>query len=149
MMTLSRKEILILAVLATPVLATLSQACGNSGRRAITAQEQRPSASPASSNPAASFPRPSINPAGYNQVRSKIDAARVVLSSRYQQATTSTNRIGVIDEARAYLTQSVYNEVFPYWYGTGWDFNGTTETPGQGKIACGYFVSTVLRDAGL
>jgi hypothetical protein len=24
----------------------------------------------------------------------------------------------------------------------------TSETPGRGEIACGYFVSTVLRDAG-
>jgi hypothetical protein len=30
-----------------------------------------------------------------------------------------------------------------------WDFNGTTEVPGQGKIACGYFVTTTLRDAGM
>jgi len=58
-------------------------------------------------------------------------------------------KLNVINDAREYLTESVYHEIFPYWYGTGWDFNGTTETPGRGKIACGYFVSTVLRDAGL
>lgn len=140
-MNLRRKEILILAV-----LAALS-ACVNSGNRGVSVKEQRPSstASPATNNVAGS---PSINPAGYQHVRSKIDAARVALSSRYQQATTST-KVEVIDEARAYLTQSVYNEVFPFWYGTPWDFNGTTETPGLGKIACGYFVSTILRDAGL
>jgi hypothetical protein len=39
--------------------------------------------------------------------------------------------------------------VFPYWYGTKWDFNGTTETPNEGSIACGYFVTTVLRDMGV
>jgi hypothetical protein len=38
--------------------------------------------------------------------------------------------------------------VFPPWYGTPWDFNGTSQTPGEGNIACGYFVSTVLRDVG-
>lgn len=38
--------------------------------------------------------------------------------------------------------------LFPFWYGTRYDFNGTTETPGRGRIACGYFVTTVLRDAG-
>ena len=51
-------------------------------------------------------------------------------------------------QAREVITRSIYTEIFPSWYGTTWDFNGTTETPGQGKIACGYFVSTVLRDAG-
>jgi hypothetical protein len=35
------------------------------------------------------------------------------------------------------------------WYGTKWDFNGTSETPGTGTIACGYFVTTVVRDAGI
>jgi hypothetical protein len=39
--------------------------------------------------------------------------------------------------------------MYTYWYGTKWNFNGTTETPGTGKIACGYFVTTVLQQAGL
>lgn len=41
------------------------------------------------------------------------------------------------------------DSLFPYWYGTPWDFNGYTETPRKGNIACGYFVSTTLRDMGL
>ena len=32
--------------------------------------------------------------------------------------------------------------------GHAWDFNGTAKGPGAGKIACGYFVATVLKDAG-
>lgn len=39
--------------------------------------------------------------------------------------------------------------IFPYWYGTPWDFNGITQIPNEGSIACGYFVTTVLRDAGV
>ena len=35
------------------------------------------------------------------------------------------------------------------WYGTEWDFNGYTHKPRNGQIACGYFVSTTLRDAGM
>lgn len=38
--------------------------------------------------------------------------------------------------------------IAPFWYGTPWDFNGTTQEPGTGYIACGYFVTTVLRHAG-
>lgn len=41
------------------------------------------------------------------------------------------------------------HQLIPYWIGTPWDFNGTTETPRQGYIACGYFVTTLLRDAGV
>lgn len=48
-----------------------------------------------------------------------------------------------------YFVHSIVDSIIPYWYGTAWDFNGTTQTPGNGVIACGYFVSTVLRDGGL
>lgn len=44
--------------------------------------------------------------------------------------------------------KAITKRIFPYWYGTAWDFNGTTQTPQKGKIACGYFVTTTLRDAG-
>ena len=40
-------------------------------------------------------------------------------------------------------------QLVPHWIGTPWDYNGITQTPGKGKIACGYFVTTVLRDAGV
>lgn len=45
----------------------------------------------------------------------------------------------------SFLTDSL----LPCWYGTPWDFNGTTQVPGQGKIACGYFVTTTLLHAGM
>ena len=48
-----------------------------------------------------------------------------------------------------YFVHVVVDSIMPYWYGTPWDFNGTTQIPGKGAIACGYFISTVLRDAGL
>ena len=47
------------------------------------------------------------------------------------------------------FSKAVVETIVPGWIGTTWDFNGTTEIPGQGGIACGYFVTTVLRDAGL
>lgn len=47
------------------------------------------------------------------------------------------------------LITYLVDSLLPCWYGTPWDFNGTTEVPGQGQIACGYFVTTTLRDAGM
>ncbi|MEN9521877.1 MAG: hypothetical protein RL065_254 [Bacteroidota bacterium] len=41
------------------------------------------------------------------------------------------------------------SNMFPYWYGTRWNYNGTTQIPGKGSIACGYFVTTVLQQSGL
>jgi hypothetical protein len=32
--------------------------------------------------------------------------------------------------------------------GTEWDFNGISNVPGKGMIACGYFVSTTLKHIG-
>ncbi len=52
-------------------------------------------------------------------------------------------------EKEKLFTASVTGTIIPGWIGTAWSFNGTTETPQQGSIACGYFVTTVLRDAGL
>ncbi len=47
------------------------------------------------------------------------------------------------------FTKAVTESIIPNWIGTAWDFNGTSEIPKQGSIACGYFVTTILRDAGL
>ena len=95
------------------------------------------------------LPDPTPNDAhDYKDVIAKLEAERVALASHYQQAATSAQQADVLAQARFVVTRSIYAEIFPSWYGTAWDFNGATEVPQQGKIACGYFVSTVLRDAG-
>lgn len=50
--------------------------------------------------------------------------------------------------AKSYLYRTLTDSIFTYWYGTVWDFNGITEKPKQGKIACGYFVTTTLKHCG-
>lgn len=52
-------------------------------------------------------------------------------------------------EKEKIFTDAVCATIIPNWLGTPWDFNGITQIPQQGAIACGYFVTTVLRDAGL
>lgn len=59
-----------------------------------------------------------------------------------------SKRPQLISEARAAVFTGLVSDLFPAWYGTTWDFNGVTQSPGEGKIACGYFVTTCLRDAG-
>lgn len=46
------------------------------------------------------------------------------------------------------LENLILNQLIPFWYGTPWDFSGYTETPKKGVIACGYFVSTIMKHAG-
>src|SRR5262245_48861455 len=84
----------------------------------------------------------------YKEAIAKIDAERNALASEYNRANTQAKKNEVIDRARTVITRSIVNDLFPFWYGTDWDFSGVTETPNQGKIACGYFVSTLLRDVG-
>ena len=55
----------------------------------------------------------------------------------------------LLDSSGVIFTNFLLNNIIPYWYGTEWDFNGYTSTPNEGVIACGYFVSTTLRDMGL
>lgn len=41
------------------------------------------------------------------------------------------------------------NDAIPYyWTNTRWSFNGTSQIPKQGTIACGYFVTNTLSDFG-
>src|SRR6187455_2399459 len=50
-------------------------------------------------------------------------------------------------EKERIFTSAVVETIIPGWIGTAWNFNGTSEKPQQGSIACGYFVTTILRDA--
>jgi hypothetical protein len=72
----------------------------------------------------------------YASLRASIDAARKELAGRRE-------------EARRFLVAKLVDELLPAWNGTPWDFYGTSQEPGRGEIACGYFVSTTLSHAGL
>jgi len=51
--------------------------------------------------------------------------------------------------AHDYFFEMLNDSIFEYWMQTPWDFNGHTDTPRKGEIACGYFVTTTLRDMGV
>ncbi len=50
--------------------------------------------------------------------------------------------------AQGYFVQPSRNERALAALPATWDFYGTTTTPREGKIACGYYVTTVLEQAG-
>ena len=62
---------------------------------------------------------------------------------------TEAERDSALREYSGRLTSTIVDNLIPYWYGTPWAFYGTTQIPRDGSIACGYFVSTLLRDAGV
>lgn len=70
------------------------------------------------------------------------------LREDFRHARNASVRDSLIDVASHRLRMWLCDAIFPLWYGTEWDYNGTTQTPGVGTIACGYFVTTCLRDVG-
>ncbi len=72
---------------------------------------------------------------------------RGILAADYKKARSSEQRLAVEYDARV-LLEMMLPEMMRCWLGTPWDFDGTAEEPGEGKVACGYFVSTVIRDGG-
>ncbi len=85
----------------------------------------------------------------YDSLKHELQEQRVSLGSRYKRAKSPQERKALHEQARHLFIRSIDGAIFPYWYGTRWSFHGTSQIPGQGSIACGYFVTTVLRDAGV
>lgn len=76
------------------------------------------------------------------------EALRKRISTRKSRLNKRTSGISQSEIKQQFFHQLV-DSIFPYWYGTDWDFNGITETPRTGQIACGYFVSTTLKHMGI
>lgn len=87
------------------------------------------------------------DPETYRSLVAKLRFERMALAKRHKTAKTETQRNQIEQQARILLEKTL-PAMMHCWLGTPWDFNGTAAKPGSGKIACGYFVSTVLRDAG-
>lgn len=51
-------------------------------------------------------------------------------------------------DAKKYFFGLINDKISSYWKGTPWDFNGVTRKPGEGKIACGYFITNTMVDLG-
>ena len=79
----------------------------------------------------------------YAAAKAKISLLKVRLRHELRE-----NQIG-IDSVKKTFNDRLANHIIPFWYGTAWSFGGHTEEPGKGNIACGYFISTTLRDMGL
>ncbi|MCT4625103.1 MAG: hypothetical protein N4A46_15875 [Schleiferiaceae bacterium] len=72
---------------------------------------------------------------------------RKVQAERLRQTlqTSYANGLIDIDSVGNAFEYFLLNNIVPHWYGTPWDFEGHTNDPGEGEVACGYFVSTTLR----
>lgn len=103
-------------------------------------------AAPVPKIPAAK-PQPKNLAADYISLKDSLKTEREKLATQYKNAATEAEKQIILKQAKNLFLNTLENRIIPAWYGTPWDFYGTTETPNNGYIACGYFVSTVLRDA--
>lgn len=117
-------------------LALLAAACHSDAPAATTVAHISPDPAAA----AAAEYRPRV---------ARLAARRTALAARYRQARTAAQKAAVLQQARQLLVASLDTVIWPAWYGTPWAFYGTTQQPQKDSIACGYFVTTTLRDAGL
>ena len=86
--------------------------------------------------------------AKYPEVLSDIESNRIKYLQAYTSVSSVKEKKEVINQVRIYLNRTIAEKVFPAWFGTPWSFNGSTQYPLQGTIACGSFVEIILKDAG-
>jgi hypothetical protein len=70
----------------------------------------------------------------------KRDVLRIKSKIQNQQITN--------DSLSSFFTNLLTEQIIPHWLGTPWSFEGHISVPRSGEIACGYFVSTTLKDMG-
>lgn len=83
----------------------------------------------------------------YNQLLAEISIQKNKLSDSYNSGDTIKQN-KVISVSKNYVYTQLIDNIFPNWYGTEWDYNGYSNQPQKGQIACGYFVSTTLKHIG-
>lgn len=86
--------------------------------------------------------------ANYTITKTSLTSQRLEYWMAYQKAETDSARMAVLDQTGRFIETSLVNHLIPFWYGTPWSFEGHTNTPKSGEVACGYFVSTTLKHLG-
>src|SRR5256885_9334950 len=84
----------------------------------------------------------------YTAALDEIEQQRHALAASFN-AADGAGRRALLEQSRRVLLSALVDRIFPAWMGTAWAFNGASRTPRSGEIACGRFVATTLRDAGL
>ncbi len=85
----------------------------------------------------------------YQTAKKQVVLLRKQLAKKYKSIQNAQQRVLFLDSVSKVFSKQLLHKIVPFWYGTVWDFNGYTAKPNQGTIACGYFVSTTLRDMGI
>ncbi len=92
-------------------------------------------------------PQPKSGFKTYEELKVHTQNYQVSLKAEYAKANSRRKKV-LVGRARDSVLSLIVKEYFNYWKGTAWGFNGTTQKPKKGKIACGYFITTLLEDVG-
>jgi hypothetical protein len=84
----------------------------------------------------------------YARERRMIETTRRSFQEKWRLLSNPAEKDALLDSAGRFLTQAIVRKLLPHWHGTTWQFDGFTETPRKGGIACGYLVSTILVHTG-
>lgn len=85
----------------------------------------------------------------YELAKTNIVKLRSVLGKKYSKISDKNRQDQFLDSTMLVFTDYLITNIVPHWYETKWSFEGHSAIPNEGEIACGYFVSTTLRDMGL
>lgn len=83
----------------------------------------------------------------YESLKSEISKQRTSMYRQMNSVSNSNDEV-FMDSVGNIMHRIVAEGMLSAWNGTEWAFSGYTAIPRKGTIACGYFVSTTLRDIG-
>lgn len=90
-----------------------------------------------------------LNPEdNYKILKYSIKTEREKLKQKYLSAVNQTEKDKIIEEAGNYISETLVNKIFPFWYGMPWDMAGYSEIPNDGEVGCSYFVSNTMKHCG-
>ncbi|HEX6192017.1 MAG TPA: hypothetical protein VFZ42_06620 [Chitinophagaceae bacterium] len=81
----------------------------------------------------------------YNYLKESLESIRIHFKQEYSPGSLSNSEMNLLAN---HWVNSISDSMYRYWSGTSWDFNGITNEPRNGQIACGYFVTAVLQHMG-
>ncbi|WP_296941943.1 hypothetical protein [uncultured Dysgonomonas sp.] len=82
----------------------------------------------------------------YSELKTEVQGKRETFREAYNKSNKESQD-SIVSEVQKYLL-AISDDFFRSWYDTPWTFHGHSQTPKEGSIACGYFITTSLRDMG-
>lgn len=84
----------------------------------------------------------------YHVLLQRLQRVRLCYKRAYRRLRTKKQRLRMIREIDRTMVAILSEAVMPLWLGTPWHYYGTAQKPHEKAVACGYFVTHMLRAIG-